>query len=103
MNAVHEAAREGLVDRFLLKSGLASRGRLTVLENPTEEIAEGLARGKAVRLFGAGPLGSGGKSRDVRVEENYLYSTRRFPSNTANDTIGAGAVVAGDYDFFGNG
>src|SRR5262249_51320598 len=38
-----------------------------------------------------------------RVEENYLYYTRRFPQNTANNTIGAGAVLAQDYLYFANG
>jgi len=103
MNAITEAAKEGVIDRFLRASGLAGRGgpRWSILENPTDELEDGFARRKGVRVFGAGPGGQ--VKRDIRVEENYLYSTRRFPSNTANDTIGAGAVTAGDYDFFGNG
>jgi hypothetical protein len=43
------------------------------------------------------------KSKLIRMEENYLYSTRRFPSDTADNTIGAGAIVDGDYPFFNNG
>ncbi len=102
MNAVQEAAKEGLVGRFFNRFGLAPRGvGLSILENPTEEIAEAIRKGKGLRLFGAGPQGA--VKPDVRIEENYLYSTRRFPNNTANDTIGGGAVTAGDYDFFGNG
>lgn len=83
-------------------------GGVSVLANPTEEIREALHRGRPLELHGMG----GGRrqmmagltaQKDKRYEENYLYSTRRFPNNTANDTIGAGAVTAGDYDFFGNG
>ncbi len=102
MNAIQEARKEGLVSRFLSRSGLARSGlNLRVLENPTDELDHAFARGKGVKVFGAGI--AAGASRDVRVEENYLYSTRRFPLNTANDTIGAGALAAADYDFFGNG
>lgn len=100
MNAFNEAAREGLIDRFLRNTGLAGRVRPQIYENPTEEIEHAFNRGRGLRLFGAGPQG---RRRDVRVEENYLYSTRRFPNNTTDNTIGAGAVAAQEYDFFGNG
>lgn len=103
MNAIQEAAREGLIKRFFRNWGLGPTTGLSVLENPTEELDHEIARGrrpKLFRLFGAGPAPT---AREIRREENYLYSTRRFPSNTANNTIGAGAVAAGDYDFFGNG
>lgn len=101
MNAIAEARKEGLVNRFLSTLGLGPRMAMRVLDNPTEELEHKLFAGKGLKIFGAGA--QAGPSRDVRVEENYLYSTRRFPLNTANNTIGAGAVAAGDYDFFGNG
>ena len=102
MNAIQEAAKGGLIQRFFRQWGLSNPGTgLSVLENPTEEIDHDLARGKRPKLFRL--FGAGAQPREIRREENYLYSTRRFPSNTANNTIGAGAVVAGDYDFFGNG
>jgi hypothetical protein len=68
-----------------------------VLENSTEELIEGTERrGKVPRLFSMA-------QREVRLEENYLYSTRRFPNNTTSDTIGSGAVTAADYNFFSQG
>jgi hypothetical protein len=105
MNAIEAVRREGLIDRFLQRSGLAGRGvNLSILENPTEEIDHARSHGKALklhRLFGAAaPVP---QSREIRQEENYLYSTRRFPYDVADNTIGSGALVSGDYDFFGNG
>lgn len=93
----------GLIGRFNERLGLdASEGRpgVHILENPTEEIADGIGRGRPPKLFGAGagaPLVAG------RLEENYLFYTRRFPNNTANDTIGSGALSAQDYLYFING
>jgi hypothetical protein len=101
MNAVQEVAREGLIDRWLSRRGLGGRP-LSVIGNPTEEILEDAHRGRPLRLelFGSQQRR---KANLVRKEENYLYSTRRFPLNTANNTIGAGAVAAQEYDFFGQG
>jgi hypothetical protein len=93
-------------EAFMSRLGVAAQG-VAVFENPTEEIRDAKERGKTLRLHGMGGrmqamLGNT-QEKDTRYEENYLYSTRRFPNNTANDTIGAGAVAAGDYDFFGSG
>jgi len=89
-----------LTHRFVERLGLDPRNEapLHVLQNPTEEIAHGIKSGKPAKLWGVErPLVAG------RLEENYLYHTRRFPNNTANNTIGAGAVAAGDYLFFTSG
>lgn len=101
MNEIQQAAKMGVVDRFLGRLGLGGHN-VDILQNPTEEILAELERGRAPSLFGMKKRGKK-KAKLVRKEENYLYSTRRFPNNTSNNTIGAGAVVAGDYDFFGNG
>lgn len=66
---------------------------LSVYANPTEEIRHDLSRGKAPRMhFAAGQrmLAAGGGA-EARLEENYLFDTRRFAS---------GAVSAGEYVFF---
>lgn len=97
-----------LAARFVSRLGLGAIalgamsgvGAAHVLENPTEEIAAGVFRGKAPKLYTAA---AGGQLVAGRLEENYLFYTRRFPSNTANNTIGGGAVAAGDYLFFTNG
>jgi hypothetical protein len=98
---------QNAVETFLsrLRAGPGGGGNVRIWENPTEEIREAHERGKPLRLH-AMPgqrYMVHQKDANVRYEENYLYSTRRFPNNTANDTIGSGAVTAGDYDFFGNG
>ena len=92
MTELERVKKWGVVDRFLERIGVTPGRGVSILENPTEELVHGLARGKRAKLHSMG--------RDVRIEENYLYSTRRFPSNTANNTIGAGAVAAGDYPYF---
>jgi len=106
MNARHEAAKlpgltsgEGRLRAFLNR--FAPGHRVSLLENPTEEIMHDVARGRAPRLFkmAGGPMDQNDPVLG-RVEENYLYSTRRFPSNTVNNTIGAGAVTAQDYLYF---
>jgi hypothetical protein len=100
MTGHQEAAREGLAERFLGRLGLRPGQGVDILETPTEEIIESLGRGRAPSIFS---MAKRKKKRLVRKEENYLYSTRRFPLNNANNTIGSGAVAQGDYDFFGNG
>ncbi len=84
------------------------RSRVSILQNPTdelrEELADAKASGKGVSLFANSvrvrrPGGSSGKAR---VEENYFYSSRRFPA-LANNTIGGGALVAQTYPYFTKG
>jgi hypothetical protein len=89
-----------------VKQGFASLARgalglgpnhmpMKLFSSPTEDVLEQLDKGKRPKLFSMADA-----QPDVRADENYLYSTRRFPSNTANNTIGSGAVTAGDYPFF---
>jgi hypothetical protein len=84
----------GAVSAFL--SRFAPGQKVSLLQNPTEELLHDVGRGRKPKLYGMAEndavLG--------RVEENYLYSTRRFPLNTTNNTIGAGAVAAQDYLYF---
>ncbi len=98
MNAMRQAAKMGAIRSFLEQFALGHRASL--LENPSEEILDDLGRGRRPRLHSM--AGASGAVLG-RVEENYLYYTRRFPNNTANNTIGSGAVTAGDYLFFTNG
>lgn len=89
--------KDGVLGRFLDRLGPGSQVRIH--ENPTEELLHDLARGRKPKLHSmaaSGPVLG-------RIEENYLYYTRRFPLNTANNTIGGGAVTAQDYLFFTNG
>lgn len=89
--------RSGMVANLLQR--FAPGQRVSLLENPTEELLHDVAHGRSPKLFGmAGPMGN--EAVLGRIEENYLYSTRRFPLNTVNNTIGAGAVAAQDYLYF---
>jgi hypothetical protein len=94
-------ATRKVIDRFLDRLGLDREGPgVVLLENPTEELEHDLKSGKKSKLHsmvGARPAVVG------RVEENYLYYTRRFPNDTADNTIGAGAITAQDYLYFTNG
>lgn len=69
--------------------------RLQVYEQSTEEIQHEIGKGKpSVKLFarGLGSLASG-RGAKARLEENYLFDTRRFAS---------GAMLANSYLFFAN-
>jgi hypothetical protein len=97
---------DAVLNRFVERSakahpGMASLlGTCAFLETPTEEILEGLEKGKPVSMHAR--MARGRKIRPggiARLEENYLYSTRRFPT-AANNTIGSGALAAGTYPLF---
>jgi hypothetical protein len=110
-----------VIGAFNAKLPPGLRGRVAILENPTSELREELAAAKArddrdrgvclyaqnfrARRFarpqqqpGATHTGSG----KARLEENYFYSTRRFPQLTTN-TIGGGGLTAGSFPFFTKG
>jgi hypothetical protein len=96
MNAVQYARKWGTVDAFL--SRLGNPAGASIIEQPTEDLLHDLGRGRKPRLHRMNAQGVVG-----RVEENYMYYTRRFPLNTANNTIGGGTIAAGDNLYFING
>lgn len=112
-----------VIGAFQAKLPPELRGRVHILQNPTSELREELAaakareeRGRGVVLFAqnfrarrfarpqqaAGAPATHGGSGKARLEENYFYSTRRFPQLTTN-TIGSGGLVAGSFPFFTKG
>ncbi len=98
-----------VVAAFMGKLPESLRSRVAILQNPTDELREELADAKArgkvgdVALFANSVrVRSRGSSGKARVEENYFYSSRRFPS-LANNTIGGGALVAQTYPYFTKG
>jgi hypothetical protein len=103
MTEMQYANKLGTVRSFLARMGILSLSEpsnIRLLETPSDEIVDSILRkGKLPRLHSM----NGGQQSPIRVEENYLYYTRRFPNNTANNTIGAGAVAAGDYNYFTSG
>ena len=93
-----QRAKELAAAAFLERSAGNTSVPIEVYENPTEEIVDETQRkGRVPKLFLAG----GEKRAPKRLEENYLYATRRFPGAVDN-VIGAGALAAGDFRFFQN-
>jgi hypothetical protein len=103
-----------VIQAFMCRLPASLRERVAILENPTNELIDELADAKRegrgwsdVKLFATGMrrrrmLGQGGNSGKARLEENYFYSSRRFPKAT-NNTIGSGGLDKGDYPFFQQG
>lgn len=90
----------------------ALRNSTVILPQSTTELREELlhekGKGKSwrsVAMFAKSmrrPQGNPSSSGNARLEENYFYSTRRFPISTAN-AIGTGALAPNTYPFFGKG
>jgi hypothetical protein len=100
MNAIDrlKQIRSSALNAFVgLSSGLFRGDKVHVLSNPTEEIVEEVKNGKRPKLF----LASGGPGAKARLEENYLYDTRRFPSFVSGETFPA-LLGAGEYLYFMN-
>ena len=98
---------------------------VSILQNPTSELRDELAAAKAegkgwrsVKMFAQNFRARRGQmqpmyfqppqrrrdqsSGNARLEENYLYGTRRFPVITTN-TIGGGGLTAGNFPYFTKG
>jgi hypothetical protein len=100
------------IQAFMSRLPPSWRDRVSLLENPTDELRDELAdaklRGKGwsdVALFARNVRmrrPNRGDSGKARVEENYFYGSRRFPA-LANNTIGGGALTAGNFPFFTKG
>lgn len=101
MNAV-SAIRTSVIASFLNRcaAGMGDAANMIrVFANPTEEIDEALRARKPIKMFARGPgmLSTAASGARARLEENYLFDTRRFADGT-----GAGGLVAGEYQFFAN-
>ncbi|MEO7827206.1 MAG: hypothetical protein ABIR60_08705 [Allosphingosinicella sp.] len=94
-------------------AGINTEG-LALLDAPTEDIIAAFKTGNArdrdivtkhARNFAPRRMPVRGAPRQnggSRLEENYFYSSRRFPS-AVNNTIGAGALTAGSFPLFSRG
>lgn len=102
-----------LLDRVANRLGPHVARAINVFDNPTEELLHGAREAKPVKLYAKNFRGklvrkgqpmkaSGGGAGLARLEENYLFSSRRFPT-AANNTISSGALVTGIYPFFSRG
>lgn len=103
---VHRPTTKGHAMNRFLSAIMAMIGRsqaeggveVAVYENPTEEVAHMAQRG-AGTLHKFGASGKDKEKVPRRDEENYLFSTRRFPSSTVVNP-GPGGIAAGDFLFF---
>ena len=66
--------------------GAVDPEEVVLVQNSTEELVDSLATRRAVRLYATGVHGRSSVRRAApkRLEENYLYSSKRFPSATTN-------------------
>lgn len=77
--------------------------QIRIYENPTEEIVEAARSKRKIKLYarGNGMLASAGQGARARLEENYLYDSRRFPTFVTGEALPV-TLAAGEYLFFGN-
>ncbi len=100
---------------FMGRLPASIRDKVAILDQPTTELREELAHAKSLgrgwselpqfaRRLRARPMSASAaaSSGKARVEENYFYSTRRFP-NLTNNTIGGGGLTANNYPYFTKG
>ncbi len=97
MRSAFDRIRSSALAAFLGRTSSALRDRVHVLANPTEEILEEAKngpRGKTKLMFAAG-------GARARLEENYLFDTRRFPTFTSAEATPY-PLLSQDYVFFMN-
>lgn len=74
-----------------------------IYENSTEEIHEAAKSRKPIKMFarGGNMLSSASTGAKARLEENYLFDTRRFPTFVTGEAFPV-ALAPGEYLFFGS-
>jgi hypothetical protein len=103
MNAVAEI-KASAIRRFLDRCESNTPGSakmLRIFETPTEEIHEALRTRKPIKMFARGALASSATGAKARLEENYLFDTRRFPTFVTGETFPV-ALAPAEYLFFGS-
>jgi len=84
--------KDTAIHKFLtLVSSNNQAAPVALLDGCTEEVLESTKRGRSLQFAAGRSMLGGGAS--ARLEENYLFDTRRFAT---------GAMTAGDYLFFSN-
>lgn len=102
----------GVMEAFRARLPTSLAGSVVFPDRTTSELREELAdakregrRDRHVELFARNfrkRQGAASSAGQARIEENYFYSSRRFPVITTN-TIGSGALAANTYPFFTKG
>ena len=110
MSMLHKVKASTIV-RFLaaMASAPGVIGPPHLYENPAEEIQDAMQRGKNINLHFAAASQARGRSaiRDLMAkrgevvgEENYLFSSRRYPNSTDNTLPAGNMIPKGEYDYF---
>jgi hypothetical protein len=106
LNEIKQSVIHGFLDRCVKVGGMTAdmARNIRIFANPTEEIVDAGLHRKKIHMFARGGqmLSSGGGAR-ARLEENYLFDTRRFPTFVAAEAFPlAAGIPAQEYLFFQN-
>lgn len=102
-NAV-AAIKSEVISAFLARCESNTPGlgrRVQIIENSTEEVMEAARSKKPIKLFARGGLATQMTGAKARLEENYLFDTRRFPTFVTGEAFPV-ALAPGEYLFFGS-
>ena len=105
MNAL-SAIKAETIQRFLDRCDAQTPGlgsQVKIFENSTEEVLDAQRNRKPIKMYarGAGMLSSASTGAKARLEENYLFDTRRFPTFVTGEAFPV-ALAPGEYLFFGS-
>jgi hypothetical protein len=91
--------KASIIQAFCLNVAAPDDVSPAVYANPTEEIADAMKRGKQIKIHGmaAGDIPAG---IPKRLEENYLFGSRRFPSASTNVLPAPPSLTGGQFGFF---
>jgi len=100
-NAI-ESLKSSVIAGFLDRCGPLG-SMVQFYANPTEEIVDAAKRKQSIRLYarGANMLAAAGTGAKARLEENYLFDTRRFPTFITGEAFPV-ALLSGEYLYFGS-
>lgn len=85
-NLIHAFHKFATLASTLMLPGAVDPEEVVLVDNPTEELIYSAKERRLVKLYATGIHGRtvGRKPAPKRLEENYLYSSKRFPSATNN-------------------
>lgn len=103
LNALKQSVIHGFLDRCMdLGMTREDASRVQVFQNPTEELLDAAKNKKSIGLhFAKGGFLAAARGAKARLEENYLFDTRRFPTFVTGEAFPV-TIQPGEYLFFQN-